>query len=370
MRGALAAAVAAVALGGAACGDSAGTTSLPPEPPQQTTTTTQPPTTTVTTQPPTTTTTSTASATTTTPAPTTTAAPVGGDVPPILAAGPNGIQILGGETLLPAIADEPGVWVDAVPDGRGGLVYAAAGDAAQIIWWWPAGAAEPVNVSFKPGRILHDVAEVGGRPLAVVVDNPDPSPDVEPEDYLQLVDLETGGATDTGRQVGGIEWGVSQVSHRDGVVLVTEVNHSCGDLYATDLAGADVSLPGLPVPGCEVHFEVPYAGAAFAPDGGYAYVERHYTQTDEPGGRVTGSDLVVIGAEGAEAARIDLDTGNEHLGDVAFDGRWVIVGGEFDPVEGRDRDPLLVDVVEGTVTRIDGNGAFSFRFAPSPLQVG
>ncbi len=329
------------------------------------TTTSAPATTTTTAVPPTTTTVATATTTTTT---TPTDPPEG--VPPVIAAGPNGIEILGGPVLIPPIVDEPGVWVDAIPDGLGGLVYAAAGDAAQIIWWWPAGAAEPVLVSFKPGRTLHDVAIVDGRPMAVVVDNPNPAADVEPEDYLLLVDLESGDDSRIGRQVGGIEWGVNQVSHRDGVYLVTEVNHSCGDLYATDLAGADVPLPGLPEPLCAVHFEVPYGGADFGPDGGYAYLERHYVQTDEPGGTVTGSDLVAVAADGTERARIDLGTGDEHLRDVAYDGRWAIVGGEFDPVAGVDRDPLLVDVEQGTVSRLAGDGAFSFRFAPEPLQVG
>ncbi len=372
MRALLAAAALVLLI--AACGDDAATTSLPvvTDPPTTTTTTTVATTTTPTTTTSALPTTTTVPPTTTTVAPTTTMAP--GEPPAgfplILAAGPNGIEILGGATLVPPIVDEPGVWVDAVPDGRGGLVYAAAGDAAQIIWWWPAAAAEPVLVSFKPGRTLHDVAIIDGRPMAVVVDNPDPSPDVEPEDYLQLVDLETGDVSRTGRQVGGIEWGVNQVSHRDGVYLVTEVNHSCGDLYATDLAGDDLPLPGLPEPPCAVHFEVPYGGADFGPDGGYAYLERHYVQTDEPGGAITGSDLVVVAADGTERARIDLGTGDEHLRDVDYVGRWAIVGGEFDPVSGVDRDPLLVDVEQGTVTRLAGNGAFSFRFAPEPLQVG
>ncbi len=367
MRGLLAAT--ALTLVVAACGDDAGSTVPPVTDPPSTTATLAPATTSTTTA-----TATTAAPTTLVPPPTTATDVEGGELPagvsPIVAAGPNGIEILGGATLVPPIVDEPGVWVDAIPDGLGGLMYAAAGDAAQIIWWWPAGAAEPVLVSFKPGRLLHDVAIVDGRPMAVVVDNPDPSPEVEPESHLQLVDLETGDDSRTGLQVGGIEWGVNQVSHRDGVYLVTEVNHSCGDLYATDLAGGIIALPGLPEPPCAVHFEVPFSGAAFGPDGGYAYVVQHYVQTDEPGGTITGSELVVVDPEGTERARIDLGTGDEYLGEVDFDGRWAIVGGEFDPNLGVDGDPLLVDADGGTVTRVAGNGAFSFRFAPEPLQVG
>ncbi len=375
MKGHLAAFI-SVAIFVAACGDDAGTTAPPATDPPPTTTTSAP----TTTQPPPTTT-APAATTTTAPAPTTTTtvaptptlpAPTDppDEAPPILAAGPRGIVILGGQTIVPAIVDEPGVWVDAVPDGLGGLVYAAAGDAAQVIWWWPAGAGEPSIVSFKPGRFLHDVAVIDGRPTAIVVDNPDPSPDVEPADFVQLVDLETGDTTTTGRQIGGIEWGAPQVAYRDGVFLVTEVNHSCGDLLAFDLAGADVPLP-LPEPPCAVHFELPFGGADFGPPGtGFAYVEHHYADTGKAGGELTGADLVVIGDDGAEQARVALGTAGVPYDGVDFDGRWAVVETRYDFEGDRYLDPRLVDTRTGSVWTLAGREATSFRFAPDPLQVG
>ncbi len=332
------------------------------------TTPAQPPTTT-TTQPPTVTSlTPTTAATSTTVAPATTAAP---ESPAILVAGPEGIALVDKQPLvLPPDETELGEWVDAIPDGAGGLVYAGVGQDAQVIWWWPAAAAEPQLISFKPGRALHDAAVINGRPTAIVVDDPDPSPETEPEGFVQLITLEDG-TTTTVRMVAGIEFGPSQVSYGDGVFLVTEVNDGCGALYAFDRSGNDVDLAGLPEPPCEIHFEVPYSGAAFGPaDTGFAYVEQRTIPSEEPGGTISGAELVVVGSDGAEQRRIALNTGDELLGRVSFDGRWAIVEGGYDfDLEGRSQ-PVLVDTETGTVTRPDITGSRAVRLAASPVELG
>ncbi len=321
--------------------------------------------------PPSTTTTALPTPTTTT---TTTAPPtqLPADLPPILTAGPNGIGYLGGDLILgPIPDDEPGEWVYAVDDGAGGLVYAAVGADVQTIWWWGEGR-EPEVISFKPWRALHDAAVVGGRPVAIVEDNPDPSPDVEPEIYVQLVDLATLEEDTVPRQVGGIEWGISQVDHAGGRFLVTEVNHSCGEVYAFDASGADVDLPGVPAPACQIHFEVPYAGAAYAPDGSsFVVLERHTEDTGEPGGRVAGTDLVLYRG-GAEALRVPVAGPDVDLSGVDFDGRWAIVPGPFDAPAEQGGDPIVVDTQAADPAPISlaGNGAYSYRFLTVPLAVG
>ncbi len=371
MRRAFATAAAMLLLA-AACGDDGGSTTAPPatEPTVAPTSTIAPITTTTTFAPPATTTTA-APTTTTAPVSTTTTMALPADIPDILTAGPGGIGLLAGPTLIPPVDPDIGLWIDAIPDGAGGLAYVGVGQDAPNIWWWPAGAAEPTQGSFKPGRILHDAAVIDGRPTAIVVDNPDPSPDAEPEDFVQLIDLATLETT-TGRQVGGIEWGASQVSYRDGVFLVTEINHSCGALVAFDVAGADVDLPGLPEPPCLVHFEVPYGGADFGPAGtGYAYVEYHTEDSGEPGGMVTGADLVVIGEDGSETARIALGTGDARLGEVDYDGRFVLIAGPWELAAERPGTALLVDVAAATVGRLDAGEASSVHFAGEPpLAIG
>lgn len=355
----------AFALAVAACGGSdAGTTST-----TAAATTTSVAATTSTTAAGTTTTSTTGASTTTT---TETLAIRLDELPPYIAAGSGGISVGPSEArqLIPPIpSDQVGEWVDAAGDGAGGFVYVAVGDGGQVIWWWPAGAAEPQVVSFKPGRFFHGAAVIDGRPTAIVVDDPDPALGAEPREFVQLVDLADGGTEDL-RQVGGIEWGAAQVSYRDGVFLVTEINHSCGDLVAFDRDGVDVALPLQPQPSCQIHFEVPYTGAILAPDGSWAYLERHTVATGDAGGMLTHTELVVI-RDGAEAMRVEIAGEGVDVGPLQFDGRWALIHPGWSPDPDADPPFIVVDSAGPIrVGELGFEGVTTLRFLETPLDIG
>ncbi len=361
--------VTALAVLAAACGgDAAAPTSTAAATTTTTTSTTEVVATTTT---PGTSTTTTTAATTTTEAPAITL----DELPPLIGAGPDGITlgVIGGRQLVaPVPSDEPGEWVDAAGDGAGGFVYVAAGDSGQIIWWWPAGATEPRVVSFKPGRVFHEAAVIDGRPTIIVVDDPNPALGAEPREFVQLIDLEDGG-TEEIRQVGGIVWGAAQVSYRAGTFLVTEFNHSCGDLVAFDRAGTTVRLPLHPVPACQIHFEVPYAGGVLSPDGSWAYLERHTVASGEPGGTVTHTDLVVV-RDGTEAVRVEVAGEGVNPGALRFDGRWALIQPGWTVVQVPEEDPQPFIVVDTSgpirVATVDAVGFTSLRFLETPLATG
>ncbi len=297
--------------------------------------------------------------------------PVPADLPPLLVVTPDGIGLLGEPPIVPAIVDEPGVWVTAVPDGQGGLVYAAAGDAAQIIWWWQAGAPEARLVSFKPGRVLHDVGTLDGRLVAVVSDDPDPLDDDHGE-YLQLLDLENGSVTVVG-QVADRPFVVSDARFSGGgFVVSTSAQAGCGELFAVSMTGQRVSIEGVPVPPCS---PLPHPGVAIAPDGAsLAVLEQLFL--DDHGRGLVRTDLVVYRA-GAESLRLtvagtgDPDGLEDRVAHLDYDGRWAVIRGpvDVDAEVPRAVDAIVVDTAADRprAITIDAGGARDLRFAgPAP----
>ncbi len=279
------------------------------------------------------------------------------EVPQVVVAGRDGIAVTGGTAVVgPA---DGGAWVTAIPDGAGGLVYAGVGqDVAQIVWWWPAGALDPVLVSFKPGRILWDAAVIDGAPTAIVVDDPDPSPDSEPEAVLQLLPLFGGDPIDVADLTPGA---VAQVSYAAGRFLVAENVEGCAVLRAFDATGGPVDM-GLPDQECEAAV----TGAALAPGGerlAYALVE------SGAAGAPTAAAVVLVGPGGEPATRrlgLEPDT---MTGAVDYDGRWVLVEGAFDEAAG-GRPALVADTASGEPLPAPlgpiGNG---FRFLAGPPEI-
>lgn len=286
-------------------------------------------------------------------------------LPPILVAGTEGIGVLGEPPIVSAPSpDEPGVWLSAIPDGAGGLVYAGLGDGAQIIWWWPTESPEPLLISFKPGRVLHDVATIDERIVAVVTDDPDPFDD-DQRQFLQLIDVEDGTITDVVR-IADRPFEPVDVRFRAGwFVVITSASAGCGQLFAVNLAGERAGLDGIPEPLCS---PLPYRGVAFAPDGSSVAVLEELT-TDTRERELIGTDLVVYerGQEKfriAVAGPVDQLGREDHLFGLDYDGRWVVIGGRPDAASTKGANAIVVDtsLIESRAVTIDVDGALGVRF--------
>lgn len=217
--------------------------------------------------------------------------------------------------------------VGAVDDLAGGVVFQTeAGD----LWWVPVDSQESIPLS-APGEFqesLHQVAEVDGERVVVVTRRYE-SQQAEPEEHLEVVVL--GGQGGPGRRLavtGGIEWGAQSVSYAAGTFLVTEVNHSCGEMRLLGPTGEPLAAPGLPEPPCRVHFEVPFAHGRLSPDGSLlAYVAQTFAFNAALGYPVQVSSDVVVAelATGEELVRERVtDTATERVISMDFDGEWLV----------------------------------------------
>lgn len=295
------------------------------------------------------------------------------DLPPVLVAGPHGIGVLGEAPLIsPPGPDELGLWVSAIPDGSGGLVYAGAGDAAQIIWWWPAGEADARLASFKPGRVLRDVAVIDERLVAVVTDDPDPLDD-DSREFLQLIDLEPTSGEASVREVGVVtEAAFAPLDVRyDGerFAMATFAHVGCGQLFAMGLDGQRSGLEGVPEPDCS---PVPYSAVAIAPGGAsFALLEAKWSA---PSPSFVEHLDVVVYEEGVERFRFPVGQAHDLFDVLDFDGRWIIIGGPIEQESSRRAYAIVIDTsptpIATRAIAIDVDGALGLRFlGDTPLSI-
>jgi hypothetical protein len=223
-------------------------------------------------------------------------------------------------------------------------------------------------VAEGPDLYLHDVTLLGDVPWAVttVWDAPDPA--LEPVQRLELIRLDSG-ERKVVAPVGGIEWGASYVSYADGYFLVTEINDGCGRLYVLDVAGNTVEFPGIPVPPCAVHFEVPFGPAALAPAGTrFAYVAMTFAPGDGSTGPVLAGSRLVVRDLNQPDDLFSIDLGGVEYRDLDFDGRWVLLT----PAVDLPSAALQAVDTAGAVPQLvpaGGTGSWSARFLRAPVSL-
>ena len=264
--------------------------------------------------------------------------------------------------------DQPFQLGTALDDAEGGVVYSLIEPEGGVVEWLPAGQGFVRPVAEGNDLYLHDVTLLGDVPWAVVTRWDPPEPTTEPAQRLELVRLDSGETKEVA-QVGGIEWSAGSVSYADGYFLLSEVNDGCGRLYVLDVAGNLVEFPGVPVPACEVHFEIPYGPAALAPSGTrFAYVEMTWAATDGPDGPALVSSRLVVHDLNQAEDLFSIDLGTVRPTDLDFDGRWVLV--TPGPDSG-DTALLAVDTAAPVpaLGRVDGAGVWGARFVRAPVRL-
>lgn len=249
----------------------------------------------------------------------------------VLVAGPNGVQLLDGSVVVPA--DPVGTFLASFGDSTGGTASLLEIRGLEIIEYQEGTAAIPRDLLLGEDISLHDVADINGRPVAVVTSWT--TDDFgEPVQQLELVPVD-GGDISRIAQVGGIEFGATTISYAAGLFLITSSSDGGGVLQVLDIGGTQLEAPWLPEPESGPgQFVEPFQFARFAPDGDtYAYL-RVSPGVGAGGADVLRTDAVVRRvSDGGEVLRIQIGGLDERFTSLAYDGHWVVVSG---------RDGLIV----------------------------
>lgn len=272
-------------------------------------------------------------------------------LPPVLSAGPDGVQVLADGEVTTFVDEAVDVAHD-VGDGRvatdvGARIRVVSPDGRQLDVRVPGGErADEVD--------LLDAFVSAGRPLVVVATVAFPD-DEEPSGDLLLINLESGLSTRLGDSLAP-EYGVGWADHGGGLVAVTAFADLTESVSFVSESGDPVLDARSPTDDLPYNAPPLVIAAALSPDGErLAWLEG--PDFDGASDRTVGEgwDLVVAERETLdEVARIGVAGPDQTLVGLDFDGRWAVVTVEDGP-------GLAVDVEgAGDVVTLDLRGQLSF----------